>query len=203
MGLELLAKLVPEEVPHGVPDVVGAADAIRADVVLVARDLDEQPADLAVRRGAGERRDFQEAGVVAVADELFERGLRLRLVRREVLAVGGVEQVDVVLARAEARVDDLAHFLQARRGDRAAGAGDAEELLFLEFPGFRGVRDEHQLQMTVLAAQALDRPEEERLGNLPLALAHAARYVEQQDDDGLHRRLLALRRAADSADRRR
>jgi hypothetical protein len=55
------------------------------------------------------------------------------------------------------------------------------------------VCDEHQLQVAVLAAQPLDRPEEERLGDLPLALTHAARYVEQQDDDGLHRRLFALR----------
>ncbi len=40
---------------------------------VVARELDEQLADLAVRRGAGERRDFEEAGVVAVADQLLER----------------------------------------------------------------------------------------------------------------------------------
>src|SRR5687768_10271447 len=44
-----------EEVTHGVPDVVRAADAVRADGVLVACHLDEQPADLAVRCGAGER----------------------------------------------------------------------------------------------------------------------------------------------------
>ena len=125
-------------------------------------------------------------------DQLFQRCLRLRLVRGEVLAVGGVEQIDVVLARAEARVDDLAHFLQASRGDRAAGAGDAEEFLFLELPRFGRVRDEHQVEVTVLAAQALDRPEEEGLGDLPLALAHAARDVEQQDHHRLHRRLLAL-----------
>src|SRR4029453_4171320 len=131
-----------EEVAHGVPDVVRTADAVRADIVFIACDLDEQPADLAVRWGAGERGDFQEAGEVAVADQLFQRGLRLRLVRREVLAVGGVEQVNVVLARAEARVDDLAHLLQARGSDGAACAGDAEELLFLEFPGFGSVRDE-------------------------------------------------------------
>jgi hypothetical protein len=54
------------------------------------------------------------------------------------------------------------------------------------------VRDEHQLQVAVLAPQALDRPEKERLGDLPLALAHAARDVEQQDHDCLHRRLLAF-----------
>ena len=46
--------------------------------------------------------------------------------------------------------------------------------------------------VTVLAPQALDRPEEERLGDLPLTLAHAARDIEQQDHDRLHRRLLAL-----------
>ncbi len=52
--------------------------------------------------------------------------------------------------------------------------------------------------MTILTTQALDRPEEERLGNLALALAHAARHVEQQDHDRLRRRVLALGELAEA-----
>src|SRR5687768_13595036 len=58
---------VGEEMPYGIPDVIGAADAIRADAIVIPRQVDEQSADLAVRRRAGERCDFQEAAVIAVA----------------------------------------------------------------------------------------------------------------------------------------
>ena len=49
-----------------------------------------------------------------------------------------------------------------------------------------------------LAAQALDGPEEEGLGDLPLALAHAARHIQQQDDHRLRGRLLALGELAEA-----
>src|SRR5690606_15914336 len=87
---------------------------------------------------------------------------------------------------------DLAHFPETARGHRAARTAHAEELLFLKLPGVGGVGDEHQVEVAVLTSQALDRPEEKSLGNLSLALAHAAGDVQQQDDHGLHGRLLAL-----------
>src|SRR5690606_4703642 len=129
---------VGEEMPHGIPDVLGTAHAVRADAVVIARHVDEQPADLAVRCRAGQRCNFQEAAVVAVGRHFFQRGLRLRLIGREVLAVGGVEQIDVVLARTVALVDDLPHLAQPGGGHRAAGAGHLEELFLFELPGFRG-----------------------------------------------------------------
>ena len=64
---------------------------------------------------------------------------------------------------------------------------------FAELPRFGGVRDEHGLQRAVLAAQALHRPEEKRLGELPIAIRHAARDVQHEEHHRVHRGLLAPR----------
>ena len=83
----------------------------------------------------------------------------------------------------------------AKRGGgyRAAGAADLEELGLRELPGLDRVRDEHRLDMRVLAAQPLHDPEEERLCEPPVALGHARRHVHREEHDRFGRRALAQR----------
>src|SRR5690606_1942952 len=50
----------------------------------------------------------------------------------------------------------------------------------------------------VLPPQSLHDPEEERLRELAVALRHAARHVEQEEHDGVHRGLAALRELAEA-----
>src|SRR5690606_1210850 len=117
----------------------------------------------------------------------------LRTVADGVVAVRRIEEIDVVPRRREARVDDLAYLAEAGRRDCAAGAGHLEELRFRELPRIGRMRDEDRLERAVLAPQALHDPEEERLRELAVALGHAARHVEQEEHDGVHGRLPALR----------
>src|SRR5256885_17119573 len=81
-------------------------------------------------------------------------------------------------------------------GERAAARGGLEELAFLEFPGLRGVREEHRLDPSVLPADPLQREEKEGLGEPALRLVHAARDVEREDDRGADRRRRALHQLA-------
>ncbi len=142
------------------------------------------------------RPDLEEAAVAKVGEQSRERCVRRRAVAWRVLPVGGVEEVQVVLRGIEPGVDDLPRHRERGGHERSSRPGDLEELLLGEFPGFRGVRDEHHLEMPVLPAQALHGPEEERLRELAVFLAHAGRDVEHQEDHGLGRGLLALRELA-------
>ena len=63
---------------------------------------------------------------------------------------------------------------------------------------FDRVRDEHELEARVLAAQPLHHPEEERLGELPVAVAHAGGDVHGEEHDGLRRGLAAHHELAEA-----
>src|SRR6185437_7548924 len=76
---------------------------------------------------------------------------------------------------------DLAHLAQTCRGDRAPGAHYIEELRLVEFPCLSRVRDEHDVQRAILAPQARCHPEEKGLGQLPVAIGHAAGDVQQEE----------------------
>src|SRR6185437_14026721 len=95
-------------------------------------------------------------------------------------------------------IHDLADLVETRRGDRAARARDLEKLGLRELPGLSSVRDENRLERAVLAPQALHHPEEERLRELPVAIGHAARHIEQEEDDRMDRRLAAPGELAES-----
>src|SRR5262249_50305256 len=105
-----------------------------------------------------------------------------------VLAVGGVEEVDVGARRVVALLYHVERELRDARADRAAARGGLEKLALVELPRLRGVREEHRLDLAVLAADALQREEEELLGELPLRVVHAARDVEGEDHRGAGRR---------------
>src|SRR5205807_5569460 len=92
-----------------------------------------------------------------------------------------------------ARVDDLAHFGESGRGDRATGPAHLEELRFGEFPSLGRVRHEHGLEGAVLASQPLHDPEKECLGKLAVADEHPARDVEHEEHDRVDRRLSPAR----------
>ena len=62
----------------------------------------------------------------------------------------------------------------------------------------RGVGEEHRLDLGVLAADALQREEEELLGEPALRLVHAARDVEREDHRGVDRRRGALHQLAEA-----
>jgi hypothetical protein len=173
--------------------------AERANGTAIRGELQIQLADVAAgRRTAARRADFEEAGVTYVVEHLVETRLRRGRVARRVLAIRGVEEVDVVLRRAEALVDDLVDLGQRGRHERATGSGDLEELILGKLPGLGRVCDEHDLELPVLPPQALHGPEEKRLGELAAVLAHARRYVEHQEHDRLRRRLLAARELAET-----
>jgi len=60
------------------------------------------------------------------------------------------------------------------------------------------VRHEHDVYGVIFAAQPGRHPKEKSLGQLPIALRHAAGDVEQEKDHGAHRRLAASRELAES-----
>ena len=147
--------------PHRRPDVVGARRPERTDRATLRGEAQEQLADVARGLGSFRRADFEEAGVLKVAEQSVEAGLRRVPVARRVLAIGGVEHVEVVLCGAVARVDNLADQRERGGHERATRSRHLEKFLLGEFPGLRRVRDEHDLEVVVLAAQALHGPEEE------------------------------------------
>ncbi len=119
--------------------------------------------------------------------------MSLGVISDRVIAIGRIEEVDVVPRRVVARLDHLTHLIQAGRGDRAAGAGHLEKVRLVELPGFRGVCDEYGLEGAILASQALHHPEEKCLCELAIPIGHAARNIEHEEDDRVHRRLTPSR----------
>src|SRR4029077_19565471 len=93
---------------------------------------------------------------------------------------------DVAAPGVVARIDDLAHLEQPGGGHRAAAAAHLKEVRFVELPRLGGVRDEHRLERAVLAPQALHHPEEEGLGELAVAVRHAARDIEHEEHHRVH-----------------
>ena len=58
------------------------------------------------------------------------------------------------------------------------------------------MRHEHRLERAVLAPQPLHHPEEERLGELAVAVGHAARDIQHEEHHRVHRRLAPPRQLA-------
>src|SRR6202021_552917 len=189
--------LVLEEMPNGIPDVFKTADCKTRGRFSAVRQRLEQGAALAVEPALRCRRYFQVTRIAGERGDIVQGGLGIGAVARGIVAVRCVEKIHVVAAGVEARAHDLADFLQPGRCDGAAAAAHLEEFLFVELPGFGGVGDENGIQITVLTAQPLHRPEKEGLGERPVAVRHAGRHVHEKEHDGLRGGLLALGQLAE------
>src|SRR5258706_5719571 len=88
-----------EELADRAPDVVLAAEVARADRQPERLQLGEKLRELRLARAeSGDAAGLDIAGVVHLPGDLAERGARLVAVLGGVLAVGGVEEIDVVAA---------------------------------------------------------------------------------------------------------
>src|SRR5256885_9688531 len=66
-------------------------------------------------------------------------------------------------------------------GERAAARGGLEELAFLEFPGLRGVREEHRLDPSVLPADPLQDRKSTRLNSSHLVISYAVFCLKKKN----------------------
>src|SRR5256885_5430799 len=147
--------LLREELADRFPDIVLRGDVAGADREPRALQLGEDLGELRVARAeGGDAAGLAIAGVVHLGGDLGERRARFVAVLGGVLAVRGIEEVDVVAARGVARAHDLEREARHRRGDRAAPPGGLGELALLGLPGLRGVGGEHRLDPGGLAAGA-------------------------------------------------
>src|SRR3954471_8982675 len=178
-------RLLGKELADRLPDVVLRGDVAGAHRQPGALELAEDLGELGVARAeGGDAAGLAVAGVVHLRGDLAQRRARLVAILGGVLAVGGIEEVDVVAARVVARAHDVERQARHRGGHRAAARGRLEELALVELPRLCGVGQEYRLDLRVLAADALQREEEELLGEAPLRLVHRARDIERED----HRR---------------
>src|SRR5258708_40162574 len=165
----LTLTLLGEELADRLPDVVLRGDVAGADRGPAGLEVGEDSGELRVAGAeGGDAAGLAVAAVVHLLGDLGERAARLVAVFGGVLAVGGVEEVDVVAARIVARAHHVEREARHAGGHRAAARGRLEELALVEFPGLRGMREEHGLDLGVLAADALKGEEEELLGKAPL-----------------------------------
>src|ERR1051326_538623 len=163
-----------EEFADRRPHVVLAGEAAGAHGAAGAPPLGEELRELRLARAeGGEAAGLDVAAIVRARGDVAEQRLRRLAVLGGVLAVGGVEEVDVGARRIVALLHHVERELRDARAHRAAAGRSLEELAFVELPRLRGVREEHRLDLAVLAADALQREEEEMLGELPLRVVHA------------------------------
>src|SRR5882672_11892253 len=116
--------LLGEERPDRAPDVVLAAEVAGADRRAAGFQLGKDLGELGLARTeGGEAAGLDVAGVIDLRGDPGERGARLVAVLGGVLAVGGVEKVDVVAARVVARGNGVEGEARHPRSDRAAAGG--------------------------------------------------------------------------------
>ena len=115
--------LLGEELADRVPHVVLRGEVAGADRQARALELGEDLGELRVARPeGGDAAGLDVAGVVHLPRDLGERAARLVAVLGGVLAVGGVEEVDVVAGRVVARRHHVEREARDAGGDRAAAA---------------------------------------------------------------------------------
>src|SRR5512138_1333178 len=132
--------LLSEELADGAPHVFLRGQMARADRQPGRFQLVEDLRELRIARPeGGDAARLEVARVVDLVRDLAEPGARVLPVLGGVLAVGRVEEVDVVAPRVVARLHDLEGELRHAGSDRAAAGGCLEKLAFLEFPGLREV----------------------------------------------------------------
>src|SRR5213082_465330 len=180
-----------EEMPHRAPDVLEVVERVTAGGAAGRLQLREQLAGFGGQLPRQPRGHLHVAGETGVRGDGAERAARVGGVAHGVVAVGGVEQVDVAASGVVAGVDDLAHLGESGGGHGAAAAAHLEEVRLVEFPRLGGVRHEQRLERAVFAPQPLHHPEEEGLGELAIAVGHAARDVQHEEHHRVQRRLTA------------
>src|SRR6266513_4857131 len=180
-----------EEMPHRAPDVLEVVERVTAGGAAGRLQLREQLAGFGGQLPRQPRGHLHVAGETGVRGDGAERAARVGGVAHGVVAVGGIEQVDVAASGVVAGVDDLAYLGESGRGHGAAGAAHLEEVRLVEFPRLGGVRHEQRLERAVFAPQPLHDPEEEGLGELAIAVGHAARHVQHEEPHRVQRRLTA------------
>src|SRR5687768_2896477 len=174
--------LVGKEFADRAPDIFLRAEMAHADGGAARLELVEELGELCLpRTESGDAAGLHVAGVIDALRELREQRAGRLAVLRGIFAVRGVEEVGVVAAGVEALLHLVQREARDARGDRAAARGGLEELAFVEFPRLSGVREKQRFDLAVLPADALQREEEELLGQPPLRLVHAARDVERED----------------------
>src|SRR5688500_4886208 len=117
----LLTGLLREELADRPPYVLLAVQVRKADRQLAAFQLGEQLGELRLARPeGGDAAGLDVTDVVGEARDLVERGARRLAVLGGVLAVGRVEEIDVVAARVVALRDHLQGELRDARAHRSA-----------------------------------------------------------------------------------
>src|SRR6185436_17651594 len=149
--LDLGVRAPAEESANRIPDGLGRRQRVTARGVRFRLELLEQERRLRLQRLLRDRRRLDVADVVRDLAELVERRLRGLAVVVEVRPVRGVEHVRIEAAWIVAMRRDLEHLAERRRRDGAAAAADLEEFLLRELPRLDRVRDEHSLEVRVLA----------------------------------------------------
>src|SRR5437867_6025462 len=118
-----------EELANRAPDVVLRGEVAGAHGESGALELGEDLRELRVARPeGGDAAGLAVAAVVHLLGDLGERAARLVAVLGGVLAVGGVEEVDVVAARVVALLHHLEREARDAGRHRAASLGRLEEL---------------------------------------------------------------------------
>src|SRR5438067_12613341 len=127
--------LLREELADRFPDIVLRGDVARAHRQPRALELGEDLGELRVARPeGGDAAGLAVTGVVHLRGDLGERGARLVAVLGGILAVRGVEEVDVVAPRVVARLHHVEREPHDAGGHRAAARGRLEELALVELP---------------------------------------------------------------------
>src|SRR3954466_1703840 len=117
----VIAGLLGEELPDRVPNVVLRGEVARADGNAGALQLGKDFGELRVARAeGGDAAGLDVAGIVHLPRDVGERAARFIAVFGGVLAVGCVEEVDVVAARVVARAHDVEREARDAGGHGAA-----------------------------------------------------------------------------------
>src|SRR5262245_4160694 len=124
-----LTRLLREEIADRAPDVLLRRQVAHAHGVAAALQLAEDLGELGLARPeGGDAAGLAVAGVVQQRRQLAEHAPRRVAVLGRVLAVRGVEEVDVVAARIEALLHQVEREPRHARGHRAAARRSLEEL---------------------------------------------------------------------------
>src|SRR6185437_14350312 len=115
-----------EEVPHRAPDIVEIVERVAARGAARRRQLGEQAPGLGGKLPRETGGDFRIAGEAGVLRYRGQTLAGVRGVAHGVVAVGGIEEIDVAAAGVVAVIDDLPYLAEAGGGHGAARAAHLE-----------------------------------------------------------------------------
>src|SRR5215208_5275520 len=171
---------------HGTPDIVVIIQCVAAGGKSGRSELRVEAPGFGSKLAREARRNLDIARIARGVSHGFQSLASVCRVTGRVVAIRSVEKIDVASARVVALVDDLPHLGQPGRGNRASGAAYLKEFGLGKFPSLRRMRHEHALERAILAPQALYHPEEEAFCELAIAIGHAARDIQHEEDHCMH-----------------